>query len=230
MQNKNLQLYYSVEKKILIIKIFHTTHINKGEKMKKLIVLLMAAMFGFTLAASEAAVKQTIIDLNDSMAALDVKKGLSMTRPEYTEKTSSGRVITYQDALTYAAQIETIKYLCSDKSTLMDFAVAAAAAKNIKLTEEQKAQIKAAENTPEGKKALQEMRAKVSTLVSTRIAAIKAARNSLKFISVKISNNTAVATYELNNVETNLPEITTATLVKVNGKWYFSKSETVAKK
>lgn len=197
--------------------------------MKKLLVLLLAATFGFNLAASEAAVKKTIIALNDAMVAMDGKSALTMARPEYTEKTSSGKIITYKDAQKYAEQLEKIKHLCSEKSTLMDFAQARAEAMNTPLTEAQKSQITAAQNTPEGQKQLQLMRASISKLVTARIAAIKAARNSLKFISVKISNNTATAVYELNNVETNEPEITTATLVKIDGKWYFSKSETAEK-
>lgn len=173
---------------------------------------MLALFASAAVFASEAAVKETIMEYSKANAQFDVKAA------EYLAADFSGmmfnRKITRDDSLNTLKRID-IMLKTDDLEVFMENALLM---KGEKLSDEQRQQIRGIKNTDEGKKYLQQGKQQIEQLKKVFADGLK----KLVFKGCKITGNSAVVDAEMASSQSDKIFNIQYTLVKSNGKWLIS--------
>lgn len=184
--------------------------------MKKFAILLLTAFLACPLFASEAEIRNILVEIKNCTRNMQFDKMLALTATDYMGKTSDGKALTYEQI----SQLPKLTALCNDPdSKLSDVLITAAILAGQKPNEQQIAEVKAHDDTPQGKELAAIMKKQYKDLLENQKEMFKQAADSFKIISIKVNGDTATAVYnEFNPVKKRNLQ-TTGTFAKRNGKW-----------
>lgn len=184
--------------------------------MKKFAILLLTAFLACPLFASEAEIRNILVEIKNCTRNMQFDKILALTATDYMGKTSDGKALTYERI----SQLPKLTALCNDPdSKLSDLLITAAILAGQKPNEQQIAEIKAHDDTPQGKELAAIMKKQYKDLLENQKEMFKQAADSFKIISIKVNGDTATAVYNDFNPVKKRNQQTTATFAKRNGKW-----------
>ena len=184
--------------------------------MKKFAILLLTAFLACPLFASEAEIRNILVEIKNCTRNMQFDKILALTATDYMGKTSDGKALTYERI----SQLPKLTALCHDPdSKLSDLLITAAILAGQKPNEQQIAEIKAHDDTPQGKELAAIMKKQYKDLLENQKEMFKQAADSFKIISIKVNGDTATAVYNDFNPVKKRNQQTTATFAKRNGKW-----------
>ena len=184
--------------------------------MKKFAILLLTAFLACPLFASEAEIRNILVEIKNCTRNMQFDKILALTATDYMGKTSDGKALTYERI----SQLPKLTALCNDPdSKLSDLLITAAILAGQKPNEQQIAEVKAHDDTPQGKELAAVMKKQYKDLLENQKEMFKQAADSFKIISIKVNGDTATAVYNDFNPVKKRNQQTTATFAKRNGKW-----------
>jgi len=184
--------------------------------MKKFAILLLTAFLACPLFASEAEIRNILVEIKNCTRNMQFDKILALTATDYMGKTSDGKALTYERI----SQLPKLTALCNDPdSKLSDLLITAAILAGQKPNEQQIAEVKAHDDTPQGKELAAIMKKQYKDLLENQKEMFKQAADSFKIISIKVNGDTATAVYNDFNPVKKRNQQTTATFAKRNGKW-----------
>ena len=184
--------------------------------MKKFALLLLTAFLACPLFASEAEIRNILVEIKNCTRNMQFDKILALTATDYMGKTSDGKALTYEQI----SQLPKLTALCNDPdSKLSDLLITAAILAGQKPNEQQIAEVKAHDDTPQGKELAAIMKKQYKGLLEKQKEMFKQAADSFKIISIKVNGNTAVAVYNDFNQVRKRNQQTNDTFAKRNGKW-----------
>lgn len=184
--------------------------------MKKFAILLLTAFLACPLFASEAEIRNILVEIKNCTRNMQFDKILALTATDYMGKTSDGKALTYERI----SQLPKLTALCNDPdSKLSDLLITAAILAGQKPNEQQIAEVKAHDDTPQGKELAAIMKKQYKDLLENQKEMFKQAADSFKIISIKVNGDTATAVYNDFNPVRKRNQQTTATFAKRNGKW-----------
>ena len=195
--------------------------------MKKIFTFVLAMIAGFTLYANNASLLKTYNAALDAQYKLDMKALLSYMHPEYTEIDSEGKVIKFAALEKYIHGIQIMKNIIAGKYTLLDIVELEALSEEKTLSENERKQIKAMENTAEGKKMMAEIKKNLPEMQKEMKKLFDQIRDDLKthkLIFCEVHGNTGVIVYKMKDSDKGKMEITVDIWEKVRGKWLCKKS------
>lgn len=191
--------------------------------MKKFAILLLTAFLACPLFANEAEIRNILIEIKNCTRNMQFDKILALTATDYMGKTSDGKALTYERI----SQLPKLTALCNDPdSKLSDLLITAAILAGQKPNEQQIAEVKAHDDTPQGKELAAIMKKQYKDLLENQKEMFKQAADSFKIISIKVNGDTATAVYNDFNPVKKRNQQTTATFAKRNGKWLLVREET----
>ena len=184
--------------------------------MKKFAILLLTAFLACPLFASEAEIRNILVEIKNCTRNMQFDKILALTATDYMGKTSDGKALTYERI----SQLPKLTALCNDPdSKLSDLLITAAILAGQKPNEQQIAEVKAHDDTPQGKELAAIIKKQYKDLLENQKEMFKQAADSFKIISIKVNGDTATAVYNDFNPVRKRNQQTTATFAKRNGKW-----------
>lgn len=191
-------------------------------------VLLLCSAF-IAVSASEKEVIRVNDEFHRKMLTLDLNGALALTHPEFTGKTTAGMELNYAIIQRTVMLYQMMDKLDRPDVTLTEFIEFGVLSQGQVMTPQMRQQVKAMENTEEGKQKLALMKQFLRETRSKQVqmkAAAATAWAQHKVISCKVSGNNAVLVFEMPAADSADIEKTTAEWVKVDGKWLLKKSVT----
>ncbi|MBQ9804190.1 MAG: hypothetical protein IJW35_05025 [Lentisphaeria bacterium] len=160
--------------------------------MKKFAILLLNAFLACPLFASEAEIRNILVEIKNCTRNMQFDKILALTATDYMGKTSDGKALTYERI----SQLPKLTALCNDPdSKLSDLLITAAILVGQKPNEQQIAELKAHDDTPQSKELAAIMKKRYKDLLENQKEMFKQAADSFKIISIKVNGDTATAVY-----------------------------------
>lgn len=191
--------------------------------MKKFAILLLTAFLACPLFASEAEIRNILVEIKNCTRNMQFDKILALTATDYMGKTSDGKALTYERI----SQLPKLTALCNDPdSKLSDLLITASILVGQKPNEQQIAELKAHDDTPQGKELAAIMKKRYKDLLENQKEMFKQAADSFKIISIKVNGDTATAVYNDFNPVRKRNQQNTATFAKRNGKWLLVREAT----
>ena len=181
--------------------------------MKKF-VLLLAAVFFFTVSASEEAVKNTVMFYRQAIARLDGLTALTVCAPEYVE-VNNDATLNYEKT----RQIAILMQNMLKSENLEEIFGIYKQIVGQSVTSEELAKIRAIKGTPEEKQMVNKIKSYLKMLVESSVSMLK----TMKIEGIKIDGDNAVARQVIVHPVSKQNVYTDYQLVKRNGKWWITK-------
>lgn len=196
--------------------------------MKKFLSIMLVLFTGIALFASKAEVIKRHRQYIAYAADMNIKAMIPFLHPEFVESSSDGTDIDYKTAVKLVTVTAAMEKIAAGKDvSLTDLMEIAAIMEGQEFTAEMRQQVKAMEQTEQGKALVAQIKPMLSVAAkeyNNGKTKLKEAFKTYKFINCNANGNTATLVYKMKDADNGKMEETTETWVKSAGKWLIKKS------
>lgn len=192
--------------------------------MKRFIVTVMITLCASMLCAGVDAVRKTVDNFYVAAGRMDIEAAAKYYHPQYVGHTSDGKKLDRKSVDKAIKAEKQLKKLLRNDSTLQDIAEFMAITRGTSLSQAEKDNISAIQNTEMGKQQAAMVRMQLQAAYSAQQAKCQNAFKNRKITGCKVNGNRAQVSVQCISPSSGKLENIKIELVKVNGKWLIIKS------